>query len=150
MGISDKESLVLRYFHSWHNHDFPTMRSCLSDDVRFDMGHAPSFKSVDDYTAYCRRTPSWRDVTLLETIVHEDRAAILYEGVSTRNGARMRVGEFLRFGDGKIRSISVASVPLDQGPESLPPPPSSLPLIETRRPGVPPSVPPSGGAPTSI
>jgi hypothetical protein len=116
--MTESESLVMRYFHAWHSHDFEAMRRCLADDVRFDMGRAPSFSNADDFADFCRRSPGMRDVTLLEAIVTDDRAALLFEGVRDDSGARSRSAAFMRILHGKIRLVSVATTLLDDGPSA--------------------------------
>jgi hypothetical protein len=120
MTLTDNESLVMRFFHAWHAHDYETMRRCLAHDVRSDLGRAPMFDQADEFIEYIRKEPSFRDVTLLELLVQGARAALLFEGISMKSGIRSRAAVFFRLEWGKIRAISVAAIPLDDAPDSGP------------------------------
>jgi hypothetical protein len=120
MTLTDNESLVMRFFHAWHAHDYEVMRRCLAHDVRSDLGPAPTFDKADELIEYLRNGPRFRDVTLLELLVQGARAALLFEGVGSRSGARSRAAVFFRLEWGKIRAISVAAIPLTES-EAGPP-----------------------------
>ncbi len=120
MIMNEHESLVMRYFQAWYSRDFETMRRCMTSDVRFDMGRAPSFGSAEELIEYCKQLPTFRDVTLLENVVHDERAALLFEGIVAESEVRARAAVFMRIEAGKIRAISVATARLDDGPRAAP------------------------------
>jgi ketosteroid isomerase-like protein len=102
-------SLVEAYFDSWPNQRWDRMRECLADRIEFNGTE----HDADAFTEGCANGVAWRDVTLIESVVCEHKAALLYDGVDTASGTKMRVGEFLTIDAGKIRAIRAAIMVLD-------------------------------------
>ena len=98
--------IVLTYFQAWQNKEWEIMRSCLSKDFKIDAGQI-QFKSVDTFIEFCKNGPSWSQIKLLDALFLDNKAALLYEGV-TPAGEKIRVGEFLEIENNKISQSKVA------------------------------------------
>ncbi len=97
------EHLVMTYWRSWQggDPDWPTMRSCMADEIDTEAGPVPADKIV---TMVQGGNP-WRDVELVDAVYSDDHAAILYRGVDTVTGDTMDVAEFLTIADGKVSRL---------------------------------------------
>ena len=97
----DTKTLIDSYFGSWTQRRWEQMRGCLADTIEFNgVEH-----DADAFTEGCANGVAWKDVELIESVVSGDKAALLYDGVDTATGTRMRVGEFLTTEAGKIRAM---------------------------------------------
>jgi ketosteroid isomerase-like protein len=105
----ETKAVVEAYFDSWPNQRWDQMRECLADRIEFNgIEH-----DADVFTKGCASGVAWKKVTLIESVICGDKAALLYDGVDTASGTKMRVGEFLTVDDGKIREIRAAIMVLD-------------------------------------
>jgi hypothetical protein len=100
------KEIVMTYFLTWQNKEWDKMRSCLSRDFKIDGGQI-QFNSVDSFVEFCKNGPSWSHVVLLDSLFLENKAALLYEGI-TPVGEKIRVGEFLQLVNNKIIHSKVA------------------------------------------
>ena len=105
----ETRAVVEAYFESWSSLCWDRMRECLADRIEFNGTE----HDADAFTKGCANGVAWKEVTLIETVICGDKAALLYDGVDTASGTKMRVGEFLTLDDGKIRSIRAAIMVLD-------------------------------------
>lgn len=107
MDLESTRELVLRYFGTWPRGDWEGMRACMADTIDFNgQSH-----NADAFVAMCAKGARWERVELLDSIFADGKAALLYEGIDTGTGSRMRVGEFIRVADGKVRSVQAAIAP---------------------------------------
>ncbi len=105
----DTRSVVERYFAAWPRRRWDAMRECLADRLQFNgVEH-----DADAFTKGCAQGVAWRDVTQIESVVCGEHAAMLYEGIDTKSGTKMRVGEFLTVREGRIHSIRAAIMVID-------------------------------------
>ena len=105
----DTKDVVEAYFDSWPNQRWDRMRECLADRIEFNgIEH-----DADAFTKGCASGVAWKAVTRIESVICGDKAALLYDGIDTATGTKMRVGEFLTIDDGKIRAIRAAIMVLD-------------------------------------
>ena len=105
----DTKTLVETYFDSWPDGRWEQMRDCLAERIEFNgVEH-----DADTFTEGCSSGVAWKDVELIELVVSGDKAALLYDGVDTATGTRMRVGEFLTVESGKINSIRASIMVID-------------------------------------
>ncbi len=108
------ENLVLRYFQSWQEPaDLEEFRACLADNVVFDSPFG-KVDGADALTEMVRNTEApWEGVTLLTSTFDANSGALFYDGIDSKTGARMRVGEHLRVHGGQIDYITAAICRLD-------------------------------------
>jgi len=97
MSKKNKE-FILRYWKSWQEKDWGTLRVSLADT--FDFGGIKT--NADEFTEMCKNGSTWSDVQLFESFFTEEGGALLYEGTDIKSGARIRVGEFIRIENGKV------------------------------------------------
>jgi hypothetical protein len=100
------EELVMCYFQTWQNQEWERMRDCLSVNFKADGGQI-QFHHRDQFIEFCKHGPSWKQVTLLDSLFQKTKAALLYEG-TTAKGERIRVAEFLEINQGSILSSKMA------------------------------------------
>ena len=100
------KDLVLNYFEAWQARDWKRMRPFLSPKFTIDGGKI-QFHSVDAFISFCQNGPSWSQIVLLDALFQDNKAALLYEGI-TPTGEKIRVGEFFIIEEGKIISSKVA------------------------------------------
>ncbi len=105
------EALVLAYWKSWQKKEWAEMRSYLADTLQLCGAPVPA----DVFTDACKKGNAWRDVHMVEAQYNQDGAALLYEGVDTVSGAKMKVSELLRVAHGKI--VALRSVVIADGKE---------------------------------
>ncbi len=98
MDSNTTEALIMKYWRSWQDHDWTTMRSCLADEIVFG-GHS---MPADQLVTLSENGTPWRDVQMISSLFMNDRGAILYEGTETTGGKVIRVAEFIQVQDGKI------------------------------------------------
>ncbi len=101
------KEITLRYFNAWQEPaDFNELSVYLADSFKIDAG-VFEFDNKKEFIKFLKanHTP-WKDVKLLASIFSAYNAAILYEGVNTVTGKKMRVSEHIRFADNKIVKIN--------------------------------------------
>jgi hypothetical protein len=98
--------LVMTYFQAWQNHAWDDMYDCLSTDFRMDGGQI-QFPNRDAFIDFCKNGPSWKKAKLIDALFLENKAALLYEGI-TATGEKIRIAEFLTFNKNKITQSTVA------------------------------------------
>jgi len=86
------KNLIITYFQSWQTQDWDKMRACLNKKFHIDAGQL-QFKSVDVFIEFCKNGPSWSQIRLLEALFLENKAALLYEGI-TPTKEKVRIAEF--------------------------------------------------------
>lgn len=105
--MDQTKELILRYFHSWQQDDYSTLRECLDDDFEVNL-NGLTINNADTFVKISESGDAWQEVTLIDAIYTDDKAAIMYEGINGK-GLPVRVGEMLSIRDGKIIS-SVATL----------------------------------------
>jgi hypothetical protein len=100
------KDLALSYFQAWQTKEWDKMRACLSKDFKVDAGQI-HFHSLDAFIEFCKNGPGWSNIQLLDALFLENKAALLYEGL-TPTGEKIRVGEFLEVAENKILRSKVA------------------------------------------
>lgn len=106
------EELVMAYWRSWQGStpDWAAMRSCLADEV--DMERGPM--SADQLVEMASKGTPWKDVTMVDAIFADRRAAILYDGTDTLTGEQLRISELLTVDGDKITKLR-AAIPATAG-----------------------------------
>ena len=109
----ETKKLVMKYFNSWQEpSDFNEMRECLSENFILDAGIFV-FRNADDFVKISEQngTP-WKDIELLDSIFHDDKAAIIYEGTEKKSEKKFRISEFITVAEDKIEKILTNITPL--------------------------------------
>ncbi|MCG8423747.1 MAG: antibiotic biosynthesis monooxygenase [Proteobacteria bacterium] len=107
-GAEATKELVLKYFNSWQNHDWETMRACLADELDFEGPQGPATMSADQFAEMCSKGSPWRDVELIDSLFLDGQASLLYRAIDTKNDTPVRVGEFVTVRDGKVAKMRAA------------------------------------------
>ena len=92
MAINNKQ-LILKYFNSWQRGDFKALRDSLHENVEFDM-NGNKIYGADSFIEMCKDGIKWQKVDLLDNVFEEDKAALIYDGI-TEKGALVRVAEII-------------------------------------------------------
>ncbi len=98
--LDDTRELILKYWKSWQTSNWTTLRACLADEIDFGSHKM----KADSFVEMCEKGSSWQNVELLDSVFAEACGALLYEGTDSKNGNRIRVGEFIKVNDGKVAS----------------------------------------------
>lgn len=106
------KDVVMKYFQAWQKQDLTELRAQLSKQFEFESG-LQRFEDVDEFTEFCKKLPPWSKVTLIDSVYADDRATLLYEGVS-EFGAKFRIAEFLTLDDDKIVKVQAVYSPISQ------------------------------------
>ncbi len=103
LSTAATERLVMDYWRSWQGAtpDWSTMRAALADEIDTAAGVV----AADALVAIARGGTPWRDVELVESVVTDDRAALLYRGVDTASDEVVDVAEFLTVAGGRITRL---------------------------------------------
>lgn len=115
MNTTEKtRGLVLKYFHSWQRPpDYNKLRACLADNLEFDGGMFKG-KGGDAFREMIEQTESpWENVTLLDSVFTDEKAALIYEGVDTTTKIKTRVAEVVTVQGDKITRIYAVITPLN-------------------------------------
>lgn len=104
MNSMETRDLILRYFNSWPQGDYDTMRACLAPHCTIEAG-VFRFDSAEALYQAAKMGAPWRDVTLLDAIFEDNHGALIYTGVNTENDKTMRVAEFITVAEGRISKI---------------------------------------------
>ncbi len=107
-SMSTKE-LILKYWQSWQQPaDFDEMERCLADEVTLDFAGMP-MEGAKAVRQMVEASPDpWTDVKLIDAVYTTDGGALIYEGTSSKSGARVRVAEVLHVeGDRIVRGSTV-------------------------------------------
>ena len=106
------EQIILKYWNSWQEPaDFDEMQSCLADDIELNFAGqevkgAAAFRAMVEASA-----DPWRDVKLIDSHFGDDGGSIIYEGTSSKQGARIRVAEIVHVRDGRIVGATAVFAP---------------------------------------
>lgn len=106
------KDVVMKYFHAWQKQDLVELRGQLAKQFEFDSG-LQKFEDADEFTDFCKKLPPWSKITLIDSVFCDNRASLLYEGIS-EFGAKFRIAEFITLEDRKIAKIQVVYSPLSQ------------------------------------
>lgn len=100
------KTIVISYFYTWQNKDWDKMSELLSKDFAADGGQL-QFQNREHFIEFCKNGPSWKNVELIDSLFLENRAALLYQGI-TPASEKIRVAEFLQLCDQKIVFSKIA------------------------------------------
>lgn len=104
--------IVMRYWKSWQDQDFQTMRACLADNCTFNLG-AMKFDSADQMAKIVQETGSpWTDVRLIDSVFNGPQGSLIYEGFDTGEKRIVRIAEFLHVEGAKIAKTTSVIAPI--------------------------------------
>lgn len=101
------ESIVHAYFDAWTQGRFGVARQLLDDKLKF-RGSIDHFDSADDFVTTLRLFGQMvQGVKLQEQFVDGDRAALLYDCITTTAAGAVRSAEFFKVRNGRITEIAL-------------------------------------------
>ena len=105
-------SVLLRELYDWWAK--PGERTppiFLNVDLNYERGHG-GLKGLD-FVWWVEQKPKWRELRVLETVVHDDKAALVFEGIDGATHLKVRVSWMIEVGDGKIVKIVETNAHVD-------------------------------------
>lgn len=101
----DTRELIERYHNAWTTGDFTTARNCLADSLDF-RGSIDNFSDADTFIEALKGFMQMvSKVTLLQSYVDNDGAALLYDCDTASPAGNLRTAEFFSVSNGKIAAI---------------------------------------------
>ena len=105
----DTETLLLTYWKAWQSHkDWKCTRALMQDDFYFDAGSFQTH-SADALIELMKKGNPWREIVLLEMLVDGNQGAMVYEGIDSKSGKKMRIAEVLKVKENKV-STCISSI----------------------------------------
>jgi hypothetical protein len=97
------DELLENFFEWWTKPGNVRRPTFLSDDFTFDLGYGGM--ANDDLVWWVQQKPPWRDLRVVARIVHEDKAALVFEGTDSATSLRHRVAWFVEVSGDKILRV---------------------------------------------
>lgn len=107
------KDIIMNYWKSWHSHDnWKETRSYMADDFEFNSSELKT-TSADELIKIMKKGNAWKDISLLDSVIEDNKAALLYEGTDSVTGTKYRISEILTVEDGKVSycTSTTAEVP---------------------------------------
>ena len=114
MSVEQCRELVLRFWLARQEGDWDGVRGCLSDRIQFEGAYA-HVHHPDHLIELYARGDALKDVSLIDSVFSEGRAAILYSATAVDHKVRMRVAEFIELNHGKISTIRTVTAARREG-----------------------------------
>lgn len=105
MAPEPSAELIDSYFKALARKDAAALRPCFGDRMDFDGGGGRRIHDPQKFVELCCAGPIWSEFELLDRILRDDQAALVYELREAKSGQRLRVAEFLTLRGGRIYQI---------------------------------------------
>lgn len=98
------EKIIMGYWKSWQSHsNWSETRNFLADDFKFDAGTF-STNNADELVEMMKKGNPWKDIKLLDSVITENKGALLYEGTDSVTNTKFRVTEIITVKEDKVIS----------------------------------------------